>query len=119
MKKNNLQKKKGFSRRKMMAVGAGVAALGAGAYYLLGPDGKKHQKNAKALFVKMKNEVVKDVKKLRNVTAPLYNNAVDEVSASYSRQYKAHGAEIKAFAKKLKNDWKKMAKSSARRKRRG
>ena len=38
------QTKKSGGVGKAMAIGASVAALGAGAYYLLGPDGKKNQK---------------------------------------------------------------------------
>jgi hypothetical protein len=35
----------------------GVAALAGGAYYLLGPDSKKHQKKATKLVNKIKQEV--------------------------------------------------------------
>lgn len=93
----------------MVAVGAGVAALSAGAYYLMGPNAKKHQKKAKSLMVKMKKQVASKIKKAKVVTTPLYNSAVDKVSAEYARQYKAHEAEIKAFARNMKGQWKDMA----------
>lgn len=56
------KKKNKASVGKMLAVGAGVAALGAGAYYLMGPDGKKNQKKAKAWITKMKKEHGGDIK---------------------------------------------------------
>jgi hypothetical protein len=58
-------KKKKMSGSKVLAVEAGMAALGAGAYYLLGPDAKKHQKKASVLMSKIKKEVKKDTKKLK------------------------------------------------------
>jgi uncharacterized protein YjdB len=41
------------SAGRMAAVGRGVAALGAGAYNLLGPQGKTNQKKAKAIVGSM------------------------------------------------------------------
>jgi len=98
--------KKGMSVGKKMVVGAGVAALGAGAYYLLGPKAKAHQKKASVLLNKMEKEVQDEIKKAEKVTIPLYHKAVDIVSKNYAKQYKAHEKDIKAFAKKLKNEWK-------------
>ena len=53
------KKKNGMSAGKMAAVGAGLAAVSAGAYYLLGPDGKKNQKKAGALINKIEKEIEK------------------------------------------------------------
>jgi hypothetical protein len=36
----------------------------------------------------------------------LYHKAVDAVSKTYAKQYKAHEKDIKAFANKLKKEWK-------------
>jgi len=90
----------------MVAIGAGVAAAAAGAYYLLGPEAKKHQKKAVDLMKKMKKEVDSNIKKAKQVTTPLYNKAVDVVAANYAKQYKLHEKDIKAFAQKLKSEWK-------------
>ena len=100
-----------------VAIGAGVVALGAGAYYLLGPNAKAHQKKASALMVKIKKEAENKVKKVKNATASMYHKAVDSVSASYCKQYEMHEKEIKAFAKKLKSEWRgatKLAKKSVK-----
>jgi len=54
----------------------------------------------------MKKEVTSEVKKAKEVTIPLYQKTVDLVSENYSKQYKVHEKDIKAFAKKLKSKWK-------------
>jgi hypothetical protein len=51
-----MKKNKKMSGGKKMAM-VGMAALAGGAYYLLGPDGKKHQKKATKLVNKIKQEV--------------------------------------------------------------
>ena len=105
--------KKGMSVSKKVAIGAGVAALtvaSAGAYYLLGPNKKAHQKKATELLAKIKEEVQSEIKKAEEVTASLYHKAVDVVSENYAKQYKAHEKDIKAFAKKLKSEWKDVSK---------
>ena len=106
----NTNKKSGMSGGKMMAMGASVAAAGAGAYYLFGPKAKTHQKKAKILLNKMEKEVASEIKKVKEVTPPLYHQAVDTISKNYARQYKLHEKDIQAFAKKLKSEWKKAGK---------
>ena len=111
--KTKKRKSKAMSMGKKLAVGAGVAALSAatgGAYYLLGPDAKAHQKKANILRDKIKKEVKIDIKKVKDITTPIYHKAVDIVSENYVKQYKAHEKDIKAFAKKLKSEWKKLKK---------
>lgn len=98
--------KKGISKGKVVAGVAGVVAISAGAYYLFGPDAKKHQKKASALLLKMKKEVQTEIKKAKEVSTPIYNKAVDVVSKNYAKQYKLHGKDVKAFASKLKSEWK-------------
>jgi uncharacterized protein HemX len=105
-----MKKNKKISGGKIVAGVAGVAALGAGAYYLLGPKAKAHQKKAKVLLSKMEKEVAKKVKKVKEVTPPLYHQAVDSISKNYAKQYKLHEKDIKAFAEKMKSEWKKASK---------
>lgn len=101
--------KKGISKGKI-AVAASLAAVGAGAYYLLGPNAKVHQKKAKVLMGKMKKEISGEIKKVKKVTPVIYRKAVDVISENYAKQYKMHEKEIKAFAKKMKSEWKKATK---------
>lgn len=116
MTKKNTEKKTG-GHGERMAIGAGLAALGAGAYYLLGPNAKEHQKKASSLMAKMKKEVGVEIKKAKNASAPMYHKAVDIISANYIKQYKDHEGEIKALTKKLKselNDVEKLADKTAK-----
>lgn len=101
-----MAKKKGMSMGAEMAIGAGVAALGAGAYYLLGPNSKKHQKKAAVWMNKMEKEVKQKIAKAKKMSVPIYHQVVDAAAESYSKQYKAQEKEIKAFAKRLKGEWK-------------
>lgn len=54
-----------MSGGKKMMMGAGMAALGAGAYYLLGPDAKKNQKKTLTIVKKIKKEVEGEIKKAK------------------------------------------------------
>lgn len=99
-------KKSKISAGKAIAIGAGVATLAAGAYYFLGPNGKRNQKKATVWMIKMKKEVEKKVATIKNISEPIYHNVVDTLATNYSKQYKAHVPEIKAFAKHLKSEWK-------------
>ncbi|OGI46760.1 hypothetical protein A2121_00085 [Candidatus Nomurabacteria bacterium GWB1_40_6] len=101
-----MKKNKKISGTKKVAIGAGAVALAAGAYYLFGPKAKTHQKKAEILMAKMKKEVVSKIKKAKNVTMPVYHNVVDTISSNYAKQYKIHEGDAKAFAKKLKSEWK-------------
>jgi hypothetical protein len=101
MEKNKSKNKVG----KAIAIGAGVVALGAGAYYYFGPKGKKHQKEAKIWITGMKTEIEKNVKKIENLTKPIYQKAVDAIAETYAKKYKEHAKEIKIFAENLKGEW--------------
>jgi gas vesicle protein len=110
-KKDTITKKNKISKGKMVAIGAGMAAISAGAYYLLGPDGKKNQKKVSALMNKMEKEAKIKVKKVKDITKPIYDKAIDGVADTYSKQYKMHEKEIKSVAKKLKGEYKAAAKT--------
>lgn len=105
-------KNKKMSGGKKMAMLGSMAALGAGAYYLLGPKAKAHQKKASALMAKMKKEVASEIKKAKMASMPVYHKAVDLVSENYAKEYKAHEKDIKAFARKLKSEWKNVSKKA-------
>jgi hypothetical protein len=106
-----MKKNKTMSGKKLAMAGAGAAVLGAagaGAYYLLGPKGKKHQKKAAVLMAKMKKEVTSEIKKAEKISTPIFHKTVDAVSKNYAKQYGAHEKEIKAFASMLKGEWKEL-----------
>ena len=102
MKTKKQIKKKGVSAGKAVVLGAGLATIGASAYYFLGPNGKKNQKNAKIWMTSMKNEIEKKVSNAKKVTAPTYHKIVDTISDMYSAKHKEHKGEIEAFANYLK-----------------
>jgi hypothetical protein len=104
--KKKINKKKGVSGGKIIAGVAGMAALGAGAYYFLGPKAKTHQKKVKMLVEKMRKEAEKEIKKVKEVTPALYYKAIDAVSSNYAKQYKLHEKDIQAIADKMKSEWK-------------
>lgn len=58
-----MKKNKKMSVGKKLAIGAGVVAMGAGAYYLLGPNAKAHQKKMSLLATKVKKEAGKEIKR--------------------------------------------------------
>lgn len=103
-------KKKTTSNRsravKVAVVGAGIAALAATAYFLLGPKGKKHQKQAEVWAINMKRDVVKKLEKARAISEPVYNGIIDSVAAEYEKKTKASRPEIQALAADFKKHWK-------------
>lgn len=109
-KSNNLAKK-------VAAIGTGVAAVGVAAYYLFGPNGKKHQKTAKGWAVSMKMEALAQFKKTKGETEDAYHKIVDEIAKSYAKNGKADVAKITKHAQDLKKQWlqvQKKAKSSVK-----
>lgn len=110
--KKETTKTKKMSKGKMVAIGAGVAAISAGAYYLFGPDGKKNQKKVGVLMDKMEKEAKSKIKKAKDITKPIYDKAIDSVAETYSKQYKMHEKEIKSVAKKLKGEYKAAVKTA-------
>lgn len=91
---------------KVALVGAGVAALAATAYFFLGPDGKKHQKQARAWTIKMKGEVIERLEMAKEVTEPIYREIVDSVAAQYMKSKDIDQKEITALVNDLKRHWK-------------
>ncbi len=102
-----MKKSKGISKTGVAASVAGLAAIGAGAYYLLGPKSKAHQKKAKNLLKKMNDQIKEEVKAAKKFSTPLYHQAVDAISEKYAKEHAMYEKEIKALAKKLKGSKKK------------
>jgi len=94
-------KKNAISTTKLVAVGVGVAALGAGAYYFLGPDGKKHQKKAMGLISKIKKETLKDIKKAKPIIREA-KKTIDLVKKETTRDVKHTKPIIKQANKTIK-----------------
>ncbi len=98
--------KSGSGAVKMVVLGAGVAALASGAYFFLGPKGKKNQKHAKAWAIKMKGDVVEKLEAAREISEPVYHKIIDSVAAKYEKGKKISREEVDELAKDLKKHWK-------------
>lgn len=112
MTKKVSNKKKGVSAGKIIGVGAGVAALGAAAYLLFGPNGKKNQKALKGWTVKMKGEIIEEFEKAKNITEPVYHEIVDKVQARYAKFQNVDKKELEEAVKEIKKNWKAITKEA-------
>ena len=105
--------KKGSGAKTVVGVSVGVAALGAAAAYLfLGPKGEKNKKAVKTWAKKMKSELVREFKKAKNVTEPVYHNIVDKVHARYAKFEDVDKKELESLVKDVKKHWKTMTKET-------
>ncbi len=100
-----------MDNREMAAVGAGIAAIAAGAYFFFGPDGSKHQKKMKGWMVKMKGDVLEKLEDAIDVTEPIYNDIVDSVARTQAVAGKIPKTEIMALAIDLKKQWRTISRS--------
>lgn len=89
-----------MSAGKLLAVEAGVAAVGGAAYYLLGPNAKKHQKKAGLFVKKAEKEVKKDLQKAKVLATPMYNKYSPVVKESVKKSVKKAVRIIKKDIKK-------------------
>ena len=100
---------------KMAAAGAGIVALSAAAYLIFGPEGKKHRKDFKSWMVKLKAEVMEKMVEAGEITGPVYEAIVNEVSDKYKSLSGIDTAALATEAATLKKHWK-MMQAEARKK---
>lgn len=91
-------------------VAAGLVALAAGSYFLLGPNGKKNRKEIKGWTLKMKGDVLEKLEKLQDVTPEVYNQIIDDVTLKYGKLKNIQAAELAEIASDLKKHWKAISK---------
>ncbi len=91
---------------KAAVVGVTLAGLAAGAYFFFGPNGKKHQKQAKSWALKMRADVIEKLEKVNDVTQETYDHIIDTVAAKYNAGKEASQEEIHELAADLKKHWK-------------
>ncbi len=97
---------------KMIAMGAGVAALAVASYFLLGPSGKTNQKKIKSWMVKMKGGIGEKLENLQEVSEPIYQKIIDGAAKAYATAQSVDKSELAAYVKNLKEDWQHIAKSA-------
>lgn len=100
------------SKARLVVAGVVIAGLAATAYFFFGPNGKKHQKHAKAWAVKMKAEVIEKLEAAREVTEPVYNKIIDSVATEYVGAKKANKEQIDELVADLKKHWSAFAKNA-------
>lgn len=91
---------------KFIFLGATLASIAATAYFFLGSDGKKNQKNAKAWAIKMKGDIIEKLEKAGEISEIVYSEIIDSVAVEYEKEKKAGHEEIVELAEDLKKHWK-------------
>jgi len=99
-------KPKKISTGKVVAIGAGIVMAASVAYLLLGPDGKKNQAKVKVWSQKMKEDIVTKLKKVKEITLPVYTSVINEVSDKYSKLKDIDKKEVEAIKKEAIKHWK-------------
>lgn len=89
-----------MSAGKLLAAEAGLAAVGGAAYYLLGPNAKKHQKKAGLFMRKAQKEVKKDLQKAKVLATPTYKKYSPVVKKSVKKAVRIVKKDIKKSIKK-------------------
>lgn len=111
MEKKNV--KKGLSAGEVVGIGATVAALGAAAYILFGPEGKKNKKVIKGWAIKMKGEIIEKLEEAKDITEPVYHKIIDTVSAKYAKVKKIDPKDLELAVAEVKKHWKSMVKDAS------
>ena len=105
----------GISTTTMVAVGAGAAAVAAGAYWLYGAEGAaKHRKMARSWMLKARSEIMDAidvaVEKAGELDKKTYTDIVDGVLKRYATVAGVTEDEMKIMSKDMKNAWAHMQK---------
>jgi aminoglycoside phosphotransferase family enzyme len=107
------KKQTGVNAKEMAMVGAGIAAIAAGAYFFFGPQGKKHQKQMKGWMVRMKGEVLEKIEGAKEMSEEAYNEIVNTVARTHELAGKIPKEEIMALATDLKKQWRSIKKNAS------
>lgn len=103
-----------ISKAGALAIGLGATAVAAAAaYFLTGERGEKNRKKIKAWAEEAKNELVKELKGLKQVSKDSYAEMVDEVVGRYKATKGATPRELSALKKELKAHWRNITKHVA------
>lgn len=86
----------------LLAAGAAAAA---GYYFYADKNAKKHRKIAAKWASDMKQEVMREAKRLGEVDARTFAKVVDSVAATYRGARAVNAADLKRAASELKSNW--------------
>lgn len=104
---------KGISAKTAVGIGAGIAAISAGAYILFGPNGKKNRKAIRGWSVKMKGEIIEKFEQVKELTEPIYHQIVDGVKAKYAKLKNVDQKELEQVVTEIKKQWNTIKKDNA------
>lgn len=86
--------------------GIALAAIAAAAtYFLTGKRGKENREKIAAWTLKMKGEVLEQMKKLKTINKEAYHALVDEVAVRYGRAERVSAAEMDHLKDEVKGAW--------------
>mgnify|MGYP001811468612 CR=1 FL=1 len=103
---------KGIGAGEVVGIGATVAALGAAAYVLFGPNAKKNKKAIKGWAIKMKGEIIEKMEEAKEISEPVYHNIIDKVSAKYAKVKNMDPKDLEMVVAEVKKHWKAMMKDA-------
>jgi gas vesicle protein len=112
MAKKTVSKKGGFGAKEIIGIGAGVAALGAAAFVLFGPEGKQNRKAIKGWSVKMKGEIIEKFEQAKELTEPVYHQIIDSAQAKYAKVKSVDQEELNRVVSEMKKHWKAIKKEA-------
>ncbi|MDR3547671.1 MAG: hypothetical protein P4M11_05290 [Candidatus Pacebacteria bacterium] len=109
-----MAKKQSSANRGVVAaeIGAGVlaaAAAGAGYYFYGAKGAKKHREAASKWAKDMKNEVVKEAKKVKKLDQKVMTTIVDRATRTYQGAKNVKREDLVRAANELKKNWKTIA----------
>ncbi len=87
------------------AVGAGLAALAAGAIFLYGKGGEKRRKQVKGWMLKAKGEILEQLENVEEFSESSYNRIVDEVASRYKKLKDIDPVEVTEMISELKGHY--------------
>jgi gas vesicle protein len=89
------------------AVGAGIAAVIAGTYFLYGSkNSTKNRKKVKSWMLQAKGEILERIENISEVSEDGYNKIVKEVADKYQALKKIDKRDITEFVEEIKSHWK-------------
>lgn len=111
------KKQKGLTNTEKMSIGVGLTAAAvaaAGAYFLAGSkNAAKNRKVVKSWVLKAKAEVLEGLEKAQQMSQAEYEALVETVGTAYAQAQAVSKADISGFKKEMKDQWQKIARSAA------
>jgi hypothetical protein len=108
--KKAVVKKKGVTAMKVgVSIAAGVAvalAMRALNSWMYSKSAAPQRKQAKAWVIKARKDVMREVGKLKNISASEYARIIDKAMERYAAFKEVNGSEIAKTAKEMKAEWK-------------